>query len=132
MSFSMEMVRSQVQCDVEATSLRAVAREVRMSPTGLRKLMRGTAPYGPTRRKLHNWMEKRAGIGAPAAPRADLVATAVNVLLHDIPMDVQRVILPQIAACLDRAYAGRTAAEQATSLIRDSNSTIIRDSCGCG
>lgn len=35
--------------------LRAMAREVRLSPTGLKKLVDGTVPYGPTIRKLRKW-----------------------------------------------------------------------------
>lgn len=40
---------------VEAKSLRGVAREIGMSPTGLKRFLQGTTPYSPTLRRLRRW-----------------------------------------------------------------------------
>jgi hypothetical protein len=40
---------------VAASGLRAVARQVRMSPTGLNKFIQGASPYNPTIRRLRLW-----------------------------------------------------------------------------
>jgi len=39
----------------ETTSLRQTAREIGMSPTGLKKFIAGVAPYSPTLRRLRKW-----------------------------------------------------------------------------
>ncbi|HVH11557.1 MAG TPA: hypothetical protein VM759_00825, partial [Longimicrobium sp.] len=48
-------LRETAAARVENTSLRSVAREIGMSPTGLKKFLLGTAPYSPTLRRLRNW-----------------------------------------------------------------------------
>jgi hypothetical protein len=52
-------LRAAVAAEVERTSLRAVAADAGMSPTGLRKLIDGSAPYTKTLRKLRAWVARR-------------------------------------------------------------------------
>jgi hypothetical protein len=52
---SIEVLRSAAAQRVEDTSLRGAAREIGMSPTGLKKFLLGTAPYSPTLRRLRRW-----------------------------------------------------------------------------
>ena len=56
----LERLRVAVRSRVGRSTLRAVAREVRMSPTGLRNFIdAGTAPYAPTIERLRIWYHQR-------------------------------------------------------------------------
>ncbi|HEX6751703.1 MAG TPA: hypothetical protein VF092_30700 [Longimicrobium sp.] len=74
---------------VENTSLRGVAREIGMSPTGLKKFLMGTAPYSPTLRRLRKWYLQYA-----ALPTAELTyqeaSAALLVLTHDLSPEPRR------------------------------------------
>lgn len=78
-----EAIREAARLAVEATSLRSVARAVRLSPTGLKNFLNGREPYSATRRKLNAWFvqhaEQRPEYAEPAA-RASLA-----VLTEGIP-----------------------------------------------
>ena len=50
-----EAIRAAAKLAIEATSLRRVARDVRMSPMGLKHFVAGTQPYSATYRKLIAW-----------------------------------------------------------------------------
>lgn len=50
---------SAARARTEATSLRGAAREIGMSPTGLRKMLDGAQPYSPTIRRLRKWLKGR-------------------------------------------------------------------------
>jgi hypothetical protein len=50
-----DLLRRAVRQAVEATSLRGVARELAMSPSGLQKFYEGATPLPLTRRKLERW-----------------------------------------------------------------------------
>jgi hypothetical protein len=52
---TVEAIREAVRLAIEATSLRAVARAVDMSPMGLKHFAAGTQPYSATLRKLTAW-----------------------------------------------------------------------------
>jgi AcrR family transcriptional regulator len=93
-----EAVRAAARLAIEATSLRAVARAVDMSPMGLRHFVDGTQPYSATRRKLIAWYavyQAEAGGFSAESVRAALVlltdglpesgrARAAAVLLDEI------------------------------------------------
>lgn len=60
------IVRAAVERAIASTSLRSVARDVGMSPMGLRSFVTGTTPYPPTRRRLNDWyLRRRADPGPP-------------------------------------------------------------------
>lgn len=73
-------LRSLVHQAVGATSLRAVARDVGLSPTGLKKFLAGAAPYSTTRRKLEAWEERHTAGG-----REREIGAALDVLLIRVP-----------------------------------------------
>jgi hypothetical protein len=93
-----EAIREAVKLAIEATSLRAVARAVDMSPMGLKHFVEGTQPYSATRRKLIAWYavyQAEAGGFSADSVRAGLVlmmdgipesgrARAAAVLLDDV------------------------------------------------
>ncbi|HSU17397.1 hypothetical protein [Longimicrobium sp.] len=94
---------------VESTSLRGVAREIGMSPTGLKKFLMGTAPYSPTVRRLRKWYLQYA-----ALPAAEITyhhaSSALVVLTHDLAPEPKREASDCVLECLGRAYeaSGRT------------------------
>ncbi|HEU0014798.1 MAG TPA: hypothetical protein VFQ45_14020, partial [Longimicrobium sp.] len=55
---SLERLREMVTLRVEATSLRSVARQVGMSPSGLDKFLSGAMPYQKSRRRLFDWLHR--------------------------------------------------------------------------
>lgn len=77
----LERMREVLARRVEATSLRHVAREVGMSPTGVQKVLDGADSYSRTRRKLERWYVResvRYGGGVNAA--AVIAALRVTVV----------------------------------------------------
>ncbi len=77
-----EEIREAARLAVEATSLRAVARAVGLSPMGLKNFLDGRTPYSATRRKLNTWYVTHAD-GRPVFD--DSVARAsIAVLLEGI------------------------------------------------
>ncbi|MBV9109493.1 MAG: hypothetical protein JO306_08820 [Gemmatimonadetes bacterium] len=50
-----EAIRQAARLATEATSLRAVARAIGMSPMGLKHFLEGRRPYSATLRKLNVW-----------------------------------------------------------------------------
>ncbi|HEU4882428.1 MAG TPA: hypothetical protein VFT45_09295 [Longimicrobium sp.] len=82
-SASIRRVREVAAARVENTSLRGVAREIGMSPMGLRNFIHGTAPYSPTLRRLRNWYVRYAAERPGAVEREEATA-ALSVLVHDM------------------------------------------------
>jgi transcriptional regulator with XRE-family HTH domain len=94
---------------VENTSLRSVAREIGMSPTGLKKFLQGTAPYSPTVRRLRNWYVQYAAVQAGEVHTQDATA-ALAVLVHDLSPDPRRSAASCVLDCVSRGYdqSGKT------------------------
>ena len=63
---SVETLREASRTYVDATSLRQAARDIGMSPTGLRGFLDGAAPYVKTERKLRAWYLREANRGVQA------------------------------------------------------------------
>ncbi|HEY0020111.1 MAG TPA: hypothetical protein VGC13_27695 [Longimicrobium sp.] len=80
---SIRHVREVAAAHVENTSLRGVAREIGMSPMGLRNFLHGTEPYAPTLRRLRNWYVKYAATRAGNVELEDATA-ALSLLVHDL------------------------------------------------
>jgi hypothetical protein len=125
MNLDLEQVREEVAEAVEQGSLRGVAREIGMSPTGLKKYLGGTDPYGPTLRKLVPWYEKRALRPRPA-PEAQLVARSVDVLLADFSEVEQAPLRAELATMLDQAYTGMDGGAEAAGIVRQVRSPEVR------
>jgi hypothetical protein len=82
-----EAIRAAVRLAVEATSLRSVARDVGMSPMGLKHFAAGTQPYSATFRKLTAWYAvHQAEAGGFSA---DTVRSALVVMTDGIPEEAR-------------------------------------------
>lgn len=77
-------MRNTLSVRVEETSLRHVAGELKMSPTGLREFLDGGAPYRPVRRKLDTWWEANGHLPMEAVP-LELARVALNDMVADLP-----------------------------------------------
>lgn len=105
---SIDQLRESVAIRVHATSLRAVARQVGMSPSGLEKFLAGGTPYTNTRRKLVEWWH-REGVQSPLDLSADGVAVALGTLVRDLPPDRRERTLRELVATLRELYASHDA-----------------------
>lgn len=77
-----ERIRSALGREIETSSLREVARQVGMTPTGLGGFLDGSVPYGPTLTRLRDWYYRwRNGAGLTT----DDVEAVVQRLLRWLP-----------------------------------------------
>lgn len=90
--------------EVEATSLRNVARHLGMSPTGLQKVLDGTRTLPGTRRKLERWYV-RERLHTPDEPEDDAAFYAARVLVQGIPPGRQDDVLADVGAALAESFA---------------------------
>lgn len=88
---------------VRATSLRRVAREIGMSPTGLRKFLNGSEPYSPTLHRLRTWYLQYAAESHPQVSAQDASA-ALAVLTHDLPPSSRRNAADGVLDTVARGY----------------------------
>jgi len=105
---SVDRLRESVAIRVHATSLRAVARQVGMSPSGLEKFIAGGMPYSATRRKLVEWWY-REGTHPHMQLSADAVAVALGTLVGDLPPDRRERTLRELVETLRELYAAQDA-----------------------
>jgi hypothetical protein len=103
---SIDRLRENVAIRVHATSLRAVARQVGMSPSGLEKFIAGGTPYSNTRRKLVEWWY-REGTQSHLDLSADGVAVALGTLVRDLPPDRRERTLRELMGTLRELYAAQ-------------------------
>lgn len=78
----LEAIREAARLATEATSLRAVARAVGMSPMGLKHFLDGRNPYTATLRRLTIWFVAH---GAEGGAPEELIRAAMGMLLEGLP-----------------------------------------------
>jgi hypothetical protein len=100
---TVQHLRAMAAARVEQTSLRGVAREIGMSPTGLKKFLLGTAPYSPTLRRLRKWYIHHAALSTGEVAYDDASA-AIAVLTHDLPGEPRRETADCVLDCVGRGY----------------------------
>jgi hypothetical protein len=102
-----EKLREAAAHAIETSSLRATARAIGLSPTGLQKFAEGASPYRDTRRKVVRWYLQRETAAPTAEPTADVAAAALEMLLGGLParerLDLQRAFCDEVRAAYDRA-----------------------------
>lgn len=100
---SIDRLREAVTIRVQATSLRSVARQVGMSPSGLDKFLAGGMPYQKSRRKLFDWLHReRANLGA--GHTVDGIAAALGSLVRDLPPERRERALDALLDTLRGLY----------------------------
>ena len=102
-SASIKHLRESAAARVENTSLRSVAREIGMSPSGLKKFLQGTAPYSPTLRRLRTWYVHYAALQHGFVETEDATA-ALSVLIHDLGPEPKREAAACVLDCMSRGY----------------------------
>lgn len=100
---TVQYLREMAAARVEQTSLRGVAREIGMSPTGLKKFLLGTAPYSPTVRRLRKWYLQHAALPTGEVAYHDASA-ALSVLTSDLSPNPRRDTANCVLECLARGY----------------------------
>lgn len=104
---SVSVIRQAAALAVEATSLRAVARAVGVSPMGLRNFLRGREPYSATRRRLTAWFVLYAD---ERPEHTEAVARAsLAVLVEGIAEGERDAAARELLAAVSRIYAERGA-----------------------
>ncbi|HWK90430.1 MAG TPA: hypothetical protein VNP72_10605 [Longimicrobium sp.] len=96
-------MREAAAARVENTSLRRVARDIGMSPTGLKKFLCGAAPYSPTVRRLRNWYVRHAAAQQSDVETVDASA-ALSVLMHDLGSDSRRDAALEVLDAVEGGY----------------------------
>jgi len=101
-----ERVRESVAVRVQSTSLRSVARQVGMSPSGLEKFISGGSPYSRSREKLQEWWLREGSL-----PRSDVttegVEAALGALLRDLPPRRRGAAMASLVRSLGELYAAQ-------------------------
>lgn len=92
-------LRAALRDAVGSRTLRGVAEELGMSPTGLSNFIAGTQPYGPTLHRLRAWAERNGIGGTPPPVDADQLRRYVETLPD--PDAGVRLLLDAV----DEAYA---------------------------
>lgn len=102
-SAGFDLLREIAAGGVRNTSLRNVARQLGMSPSGLSKVLGGSRSQAATRRRLERWIVwNRARGGEPRVPPAEYAA---RVLVHGLPSRRQPHALSLLAETLARSFS---------------------------
>ena len=100
---SVDTLRQAASWSVAAASLRQVAREVGMSPSGLQKFLDGAGPYSATRKKLEHWY-----VRGGSAPDVHSVLTAIGVLVQDLPPAERIQAMDRALVALEQSRPGKS------------------------
>lgn len=95
----LDRFRIALESEIERTTLRAVARKVGMSPTGLTKFLAGGQPYGPTVARLRRWYYGEAGVHRTPP---DLIAAELRRYVVTLPQPDGGVA--KLLAAVDASY----------------------------
>lgn len=99
----LDQLRAVVMARMANVSLRGVAREVGMSPSGLQKFVDGSVPYLPTRQKLERWYVREASRGE-AEMSAEVASAALGVLVSELAPDRRRGVVRRLVREVRAAY----------------------------
>lgn len=100
---SLDRLREAIQARVQESSLRAVSREVGMSPSGLQKFLAGGVPYQKSRRKLFEWLQRESApdVDAPTFPG---VPRSLAELVRELPYERREAALTALVETLRTLY----------------------------
>jgi hypothetical protein len=119
----LERIRTALRSAIEQLTLRAVAFQVGMSPTGLHQFVAGASPYGKTRQKVRAWYYREAGFAA--IPPEDALVLLRRVV-GTLPEPDSGVAL--LLRCVEDAYIA--AGMFAPGWVADARSALASTSAG--
>lgn len=99
----LDQLRAVILARMATASLRSVAREVGMSPSGLQKFVDGSIPYLPTRQKLERWYVREASRGE-AEMSAEVASAALGVLVCDLSPARRRAVVRRLVKEVRASY----------------------------
>jgi hypothetical protein len=94
-------LRQAARLYVDATSLRHAARDIGMSPTGLRGFIDGADPYIKTTRKLTEWYIREIQ-NRNAELSHDSATAALSLLVQHFPAGEREKTAGEVLAVIDR------------------------------
>lgn len=100
-SSEFEHIRNALRFAIERKSLRAVAAQVGMSPTGLQEFVDGANPYGKTRAKVRTWFYRETGLNNLAPDDAEAILRRLVCTLPEPDRGVRRLLDSVEAAYID-------------------------------
>ncbi|HEX8904166.1 MAG TPA: hypothetical protein VF771_04950 [Longimicrobiaceae bacterium] len=98
---SIATLRQAARLYVDATSLRHAARDIGMSPTGLRGFIDGADPYVKTMRKLTEWYVREIQ-SRNAELSQESASAALSLLVQHYPAPDREPTVDELLAVLDR------------------------------
>ena len=98
---SITTLRQAARIYVDATSLRHAARDIGMSPTGLRGFIDGADPYVKTTRKLTEWYVREIQSRSAELTR-ESAGAALSLLVQHMPAQQRGLTMMQVLDLLDR------------------------------
>ena len=100
-SSEFDHIRNALRFAIERKSLRAVAVQVEMSPTGLQEFVDGAKPYGKTRAKVRTWFYRETGLNNLAPEDAEAILRRLVCTLPEPDRGVRRLLDSVEAAYID-------------------------------
>lgn len=97
------LMRETVMEHVERTSLRTAAKEIGMSPSGLKKFLDGNMPYTKTIHRLRRWYLQHISRTREELSSEEVFA-ALRVLLYDLPAGVHAQTVEAVLQCMEQGY----------------------------
>lgn len=97
----LEEIRAALRARTEETSLRAVARDVGLSPSGFRRLLAGTAPLETTRYRMRAWHAAQCADPPPLDDEARDALLAA--LTRHLPADRRQAAIAEVVFVLEAA-----------------------------
>src|SRR5437016_13057584 len=100
------VLRDAVALAITELSLRGDAKQMGISPNGLRNFINGSAPRSATRAKLERWLADRDRVTRP--PNVGQLVRLLNELTGDLSPHQTTQLGRDIAALLSKAYESRS------------------------
>ncbi len=99
---SIDTLRKAASWSVAGASLRRVARDVGMSPTGLQNFLDGSSPYSATRKKLERWY-----VRSGHDPDHHAALAALEVLVQHLPPAERTQAVRRLVGVVAKGKTGR-------------------------
>jgi hypothetical protein len=99
------ILRDAIARETAGLSLRKAAREIAVSPNGLRNFLKGSTPHPATRAKLEHWLAARGKASKP--PHIGQLVRLLGELAADLSPGQAAQLGGDIAQLVARAYEAR-------------------------